>query len=109
MSLFKRPAVPVVAAIALLGATAAEAGPNVPLCLSLQNSYNACMVQAQRQGWGGYGGWGGGYDNGYGGYGGGWGDDDDYYRYQRRQYRSASKQAECARWLYAIQQAGCVR
>ncbi|WP_442755082.1 hypothetical protein ACNHKD_00010 [Methylocystis sp. JAN1] len=104
MPVFKRLAFLVASAPALLGATAAKAGPNVPLCLSLQNSYNACMVQAQRQqGWGGYGhGWGDGY-------GGGWGDDDDYYRYQRRQQRGVAKQAECARWLYAIQQNGCVR
>lgn len=106
MPLFKRFAVPAAAAAALFGATAVKAGPNAPLCLSLQNSYNACMVQAQRMGWRGHGGWGGGYDNGYGG---GWGGDDDYRHYQRRQYRSASKQAECARWLYAIQQNGCVR
>lgn len=92
-------------ATALAVSSAAQAGPNVAVCVTLQNNYNACMVQAQRQqGWGGQG-YGGGWDGGYGG----WGDDDDYYRQQRRQRRAVSKQAECARWLYAIQQNGCVR
>jgi hypothetical protein len=102
----KRLALLVAAATALLAAPAAEAGPNVPLCLSLENSYNACIRQAQRQNaWGGYG---GGWDGGQGwGGDGGW--DDDYYRGRRRQQRALSKQAECARWLYAIQQNNCVR
>lgn len=85
-------------------AAAAQAGPNVAVCLALQNNYNACMVQAQRQqGWGG-GGYGGG-----GGWGGGGWDDDDYYRQQRRQQRAFSRSAHCNKWLYAIQQNGCVR
>lgn len=97
----KRLALLAAALTTLLAVSAAQAGPNVPLCLSLQNSYNVCMQQARRQNaWDGYGhGWdGGGWDDGY-----------DYYRGQRRQRRALSKQAECARWLYAIQQNNCVR
>lgn len=59
------------AAFALLAAGAANAGPNVPLCLAIENNYNNCLLQQQRQpqGGGGYGGgdYGGDYGGGYGG------------------------------------------
>ncbi len=83
----------------------AKAAPNVPLCFSLSQSYNQCQQQAQWQNHGGGGGYGGGY-----GYGGGWGGDDDdaYYWRQRRAQRAQSKQAECARWLVAMQANHCM-
>jgi hypothetical protein len=116
--------IPIAVAGALLAASAAKAGPNVPLCLALENNFNECMRQQQRQNaWGGGGqGWGGGYGQGdygrggygHGGYDRGWGDgdwDDGYggYPRPRRQPRGAAKQAECARWLAAIQQNNCAR
>jgi hypothetical protein len=87
-------------AFALLAASAAKAGPHVPLCFALQNNFNECMRQQQRQN-----AWGGGYDRGWGD----WDEDDGYehYRRQRHQQRGAAKQAECARWLFAIQQNNC--
>jgi hypothetical protein len=100
MPFVKRFSLPAAIAATLLWPTAGEAGPNVPLCLTLQNSYNACMVQAQRQqAWDAYRQqWDDDWDDGY-----------DYYRQQRRQQRAVAQQAQCARWLYAIQQNGCVR
>ncbi|MGJ0507128.1 MAG: hypothetical protein ACR652_08315 [Methylocystis sp.] len=62
------------AVCALLGAPAAQAGgPNIAVCYTLQEGYNACIRDQQRRGGGG-GGWGGG---GRGGWGGGYDRDDD--------------------------------
>jgi hypothetical protein len=108
----------------------AKAAPNPALCMALAENYNQCQRQAQRQnyqgGWGGGygydrgygGGWGGHDDDGWGGHrhGGGWGGDG--YGYDRgygggwggRGYgggRPQAKQAECARWLVALQQNQC--
>jgi hypothetical protein len=106
--------IPIAVAGALLAGSAAKAGPNVPLCFALQNNFNECMRQQQRQS-----AWGGGYGQGYGqggygrgGYDHGWGDGDrddgyDSYPRPRRQPRGGAKQAECARWLFAIQQNNC--
>jgi hypothetical protein len=105
MRLVKYAFVVLAAAAGALAASAAKAGPNAPLCLMLENNYNQCIVQAQRQG-----GYGGDYDRGWGGGpGGGWDDDRGYYRRQRGQGASQAKQAECARWLVSIQQNNCVR
>lgn len=112
---------------ALLGAPAARAGgPNVAVCLTLQESYNACIREQQRRQRGGWGGgwdgdegrgdWGrrGGYDrddDGYGrGYGGGYGG--GYGRgygggYGRRHGGGGNPQAACMNWLLQIKAAGC--
>ncbi len=110
MRLLKHPLLLLAAASALTAAPAAKAGPNVGACVYLSNGYNNCMNEAARQNrWGGgYGGeWGGGYGPGWGD--DGWDPEYEYYRRQRAQGRSQAKQAECARWLYAIQQNNCVR
>jgi hypothetical protein len=93
-----------VAACGLLLAPAAKAGPNVALCVALENNFNECMRQQQRQNAAG------GWNNGYGqGYGHSWGDNDWDEGYGRHPHPYAAKQAECARWLTAIQQNNCVR
>lgn len=93
---------------AALAAMPARAAPNPSLCFALAENFNQCQRQAQRQSRGGYGG-GYGYDGGGYGYdGGGWGDEDDYYRGRRRAGRAQAKQAECARWLVAMQQNNCM-
>lgn len=85
-----------VAASAILGAPAVEAGPNVPLCLAIQNNYNACIQQQSR--------YGGGY--GYGrGHGGGWGG--DAYGYRRQQRRAQHAQAACAPWIVQLKANRC--
>ena len=87
---------------ALLGAPAAQAGPNVPLCFAIANNYNQCLRQHQRGGGGG--GWhGGGYglEEGYGGW------DDDYREY-RRQRRAGRAQQACAPWLLQMQANNCI-
>lgn len=102
---------------AAIAALPAKAAPNPALCFALAENYNQCQRQASRQGGGWGGGWGrgsgGGWDggrgydrNGYGG--GGWGGGGDY-DWRRRGGRGQSRQAECARWLVAMQQNNCVR
>ena len=100
---------------ATIAALPARAAPNPALCFALAENFNQCQRQAQRQGRGGYGYDGGGYGGGYGhdggGYGydgGGWGDDDPYAWRRRRSGRAQAKQAECARWLVAMQQNNCM-
>ncbi len=116
MPMVKRTLLLAAASATLLCATAAYAGTNVAMCVALSNNYNQCMREQARGGggygggWGGGyeggygGGWGGGYDDGYGGWGGGY---DNGYRNYRRGHAQA-KQAECARWLVALQQNNCV-
>jgi len=112
MPMVKRTLLLAAASAALLCATAAYAGTNVAMCVALSNNYNQCMrEQARGGGYGGYGGgWGGGYEGGYGGWGGGYDGDgwDNGYGHYRRGGRAQGKQAECARWLVALQQNNCV-
>ncbi|GLI94776.1 hypothetical protein [Methylocystis echinoides] len=106
-------------AAALAGASAAQAGgPNVAVCLALQNEFGKCVNNYQRQprrGWdgGGYdrGYGGGGYGGGYGGrpgggYGGQWGDDGDGWRRPRPQ-RGGDAAAACQGWLIQMKAANC--
>lgn len=88
---------------ALFGAAGARAGgPNAPLCFALQNNFNQCMLQQQRLN----------ARNAYANRWDDWEGWDDPYAYERRRWRhqrAVNKQAECARWLYAIQQNNCVQ
>lgn len=110
------------AVCALLGAPAAQAGgPNVAVCYTLQEGYNACIRDQQRRGGGGWGGggrggWGGGYDrdddDGYGrgygrGYGGGGYGGGGYGGGGYGPRRGGNPQAACMNWLLQIKAAGC--
>lgn len=97
-----------------LAPTGAQAGPNVPLCIAIQNNYNNCLVQQNRRAGvygGGYGrGYGGGYGGYGGGWGGGWGDDDEGGYYgggQRNSARAAQAQQACMGWIAQLKANNC--